>query len=284
MRRTVYLNGEYLAPEQARVSIFDRGILFGDAVYEVAGVLDGKLVDFDHHYARLKRSLGELGIPEPLSRDQILSAYRQLVVQNALDEGLVYLQITRGEEERDFVYGSNLKPTVFMFSQIKSSIENDAAKTGVTLKSVTDIRWARRDIKSVNLLGQVLAKKEAADAGAYEALMIDQDGNITEGGATSFFIVKAAQVFTRPLSNEILPGITRGALLKLVEASDIKLVQQRFQIEDVYQADEAFITGASSYVLPVVSVDGNNIGSGKPGPITARLRDIYIDHARANLI
>jgi D-alanine transaminase len=257
MKRTVYLNGEYLPEDEAKISIFDRAVLFGDAIYEVAGVLDGKLIDFDAHMQRYHSSLGKLGIPVPLDNEQVLAAFRQLVKLNNIDEGLVYMQITRGEADRDFLWQGELQPTVFMFTQDKLSDENKATKSGVILKSVDDIRWARRDIKSVNLLGQVLAKKAASEAGAYEALMIDSDGYITEGGSTSFFIVTDDR---------------------------IRLVETRFKLDEVLKANEAFISGASSYVLPVVQIDEQKIGSGTPGPYYQKLYDIYIDHARASSI
>ncbi len=284
MSRTVYLNGAFIPPEQAQVSIFDRAVLFGDAIYEVAGVLDGKLLDFDSHMKRMIRSLGALSIPQPMDREQVLYAYRKLVIANQLDEGLVYMQISRGVAERDFTYTEGLTPTVFMFTQVKSEVEKSYLETGVELKSVPDIRWARRDIKSVNLLGQVLAKQVAHEAGAYEALMIGPDGHVTECGATSFFMVIGETIITRPLSNEILPGITRQALIQLCEPNAFKLVQRTVTLEEVYAADEIFISGASTYILPVTRVDGRSIGSGRPGEISKRLRQRYMAHARSTAI
>jgi D-alanine transaminase len=284
MKRIVYLNGDYLPEDEAKISIFDRAVLFGDAVYEVAGVIDGKLIDFDSHMQRFHRSLGELDIPVPLERDQILTAFHKLVELNQVTEGLVYMQVTRGEADRDFVWQGELKPTVFMFTQDKISGENNAAKTGVHLKSVDDIRWARRDIKSVNLLGQVLAKKAASDAGAYEALMVDTDGYITECGATSFFIVTGDLLLTRPVNNNILSGITRKTIVALCNKHGIRLVETRFKLEEALQADEAFISGASSYLLPVVQIDGQKIGNGAPGTCSLKLREIYLEHARTSAI
>ena len=284
MTRTVYLNGAYLPASEARISIFDRAVTFGDAIYEVAGVLDGRLVDFDHHVQRYFDSLEKLAITPPLARNEILDAFRQLIAQNHIDEGLVYLQVTRGEAERDFVWPDAITPNVFMFTQPKAAAENSAALTGITLVSAPDIRWARRDIKSVNLLGQVLAKKAAADAGAYEALLIDPDGYVTECGSSSFFIVSGELILTRPLSNEILPGVTRRAVLSLCATHGLRLVESKFDLKDVFAADEAFIIGASSYILPAVNVDGRDIGNGKPGELTRHLRHIYLDYARASLI
>ena len=284
MTRTVYLNGEYLPEDEAKISIFDRGVLFGDAIYEVGGVIDGKIISFDSHMQRYRRSLNELQIPAPLSEDEVLAAFRQLVELNGIDEGLVYMEITRGAADRDFVWQDGLKPTVFMFTQHKPDDENVKVKTGVKVKSADDIRWARRDIKSVNLLGQVLAKKIAHDAGAYEALMIDPDGFVTECGSTSFYMVKGDEILTRPLNNNILSGITRKSLIALCQQHDINLIERKFTLEEALNADEAMITGASSYVLPVTEIDGKSVGNGKPGPWFQRLFDIYIKYARESAI
>jgi D-alanine transaminase len=283
MQRTVYLNGEYLPEQEAKISIFDRAVLFGDAIYEVAGVMDGKLLDFDLHIQRYHRSLIELNIQAPLDRDQILSAFRKLVELNQVTDGIVYIQITRGDADRDFVWQDNLKPTVFMFTQHMSADENEMVESGIKLKSVDDIRWARRDIKTVNLLGQVLAKKIASDAGADEALMIDQDGYITECGCTSFFIVKKDLLLTRPLSNDILPGVTRKALIELCSTHGIRLVESKFDLQEALSADEAFVSGASN-LFAVVEIDGQIISDGIAGPLYQKLRTIYLDHAGNNSI
>ncbi|MCP4429772.1 MAG: D-amino acid aminotransferase [Gammaproteobacteria bacterium] len=284
MKRTVYLNGEYLPEDEAKISIFDRGILFGDAIYEVGGVIDGKIISFESHMARYHRSLAELQIPEPLSEDEVLAAFRKLIELNNINEGLVYMEITRGAADRDFVWQEGLKPTVFMFTQPKPDDENHKVKTGVTLKSAEDIRWARRDIKSVNLLGQILAKKIASDAGAYEALMIDSDGFVTECGSMSFFMVRGDQILTRPLNNNILSGITRKSIIALCQQHDITLIERKFTLDEVLQADEAMVSGASSYVFPVTEIDGQTIGSGNPGPWFQRLYDIYVNFARTGAI
>jgi len=284
MKRVVFLNGEYVPADEAKISIFDRAVTFGDAIYDVAGVLDGKLVDFEHHMQRYSNSLQKLSIESPLSQAEILQAFRQLVELNQLDEGLVYMQVTRGTAERDFVWPEDIKPTVFIFTQAKSPGENNAAQSGITLASTPDIRWARRDIKSVNLLGQVLAKKAAHDAGAYEALMIDGDSYVTECGSTSFFIVRDKLILTRPLDNDILPGVTRRAVIELCNSQGLRLVETRFTLDEALAADEAFISAASSYVLPVVKIDNQKINTGTPGELTLRLRKIYLDYARASLI
>ena len=284
MKRIVFLNGEYLPEQEAKISIFDRAVTFGDAIYEVAGVLDGKLVDFEHHMQRYFNSLEKLSIESPLSQPDILQAFRQLVELNQLDEGLVYMQVTRGTAERDFVWPEDIRPTVFMFTQAKTVSENEAGQSGVSLASTADIRWARRDIKSVNLLAQVLAKQAAHDAGAYEALMIDAEGYVTECGSTSFFIVRDKSILTRPLNNDILPGVTRRAVVGLCNSQGLRLVETRFTLQEALTADEAFISGASSYILPVVKIDDQDLNAGNPGELTLRLRQIYLEYARASLI
>jgi D-alanine transaminase len=284
MKRIVFLNGEYLPEQEAKISIFDRAVTFGDAIYEVAGVLDGKLVDFEHHMQRYFNSLKKLSLESPLSQLDILQAFRQLVELNKLDEGLVYMQVTRGTAERDFVWPKDIRPTVFMFTQEKAASENEAGQSGVTLASTADIRWARRDIKSVNLLAQVLAKKAAHDAGADEALMIDAEGYVTECGSTSFFIIRDNLILTRPLNNDILPGVTRRAVVTLCNSQGLRLVETRFTLQEALTADEAFISAASSYILPVVKIDDQEINAGNPGELTLRLREIYMDYARASLI
>ncbi len=284
MSRIVYLNGDYVSEHEAKISIFDRAVNFGDAVYDVAGVLDGRLIDFEHHMQRYFGSLQKLGIESPLTQAQILQAFRRLVELNHIDEGLVYMQVTRGVAERDFAWPEGIEPTVFMFTQEKTQGERDSGAHGVKLASTDDIRWARRDIKSVNLLGQVLAKKAAHDAGAYEALMIDADGFVTEGGSTSFFIIRDNAILTRALSNDILSGVTRRAIIALCESKGFELSETRFTLQQALDADEAFISCASSYILPVVQIDDREISAGKPGAVTLQLRDIYLEHVRATLI
>jgi len=284
MSGIVYLNGEYLPGDQARISIFDRAVMFADAIYEVAGVLDGKLVDFDHHMERYFASLRKTSISSPLSQAQILEAFRTLIKQNKISEGMVYMQVSRGEAERDFIWKSGLRPNVFMFATPKAVEDIKAAETGVSLVSTPDLRWARRDIKSVNLLAQVISKNIAHDAGAYESLMIDSDGFVTECGSTSFFILRDGAVITRPLNNDILPGVTRSALIALCRTKELKLEERRFSLEEALEADEALISGASSHVIPVVKIDEQTIGSGRPGEWTRALQSIYLEFARESLI
>lgn len=274
--RTVYVNGEYMAPEDAKISIFDRGFLFADSVYEVMGVLDNRLVDFDAHVARLNRSLGELGIPVPMTYEEIRDVQHELAKRNNIKEGMVYMQVTRGVEERDFVPGPDLTPTVTMFTQGKDLVESKAAKTGLKAWSMPDLRWARRDIKTTALLPQVLAKMGAKNHGAYEAFLV-KDGFVTEAGSSNCYIVKADSIITRPLTNDILAGCTRKAVLALAEEKGLTVEERLFTPEEVYEADEAFITAASTLVCGVVELDGKKIGGGQPGPVTRRLREIYVE-------
>jgi D-alanine transaminase len=283
MTRTVYVNGSFCAADQAKISIFDRGFLFADAVYEVIAVLDGKLVNFAVHMRRLRRSLGELNIPEPLSETGYLSVMRQLVSRNELGEGLVYLEISRGVADREFLYPDGLEPTVVMFTQVKTLVESVNGKNGVKLKSAEDIRWARRDIKSTGMLAQVMAKQAARLAGAHEAIMV-ADGYVTEGGSCNIYIVKDGVVFTRHLSNEILAGITRASLLSLARDKTIKIDERPFSLDEAYAADEMFTSSASTFICPVVSVDDRPVNSGVIGPVVRELQAIYVAHARRTAV
>jgi len=281
MSRIVFLNGSFLPVDEAKVPFMDRGFLFGDGVYEGIGVLDGRLIDNEAHLERLERSLAEVRIPNPYTRAEWTALEEEIVRRNGMTEGFIYFQVTRGVAERDFFFPENAKPTVAMFTQAKSIADAPAARAGIAVITVPDQRWARRDIKSINLLAQVLAKQAAKEAGAQEAWMVE-DGFVTEGGSSSAFIVtKKGGIVARPLSNAILPGITRKSLLRLSEEVGIALEERRFTVEEAYDAAEAFLTSASNFVLPVVSIDGHPVGDGKPGPITKRLRELYLAMASA---
>jgi len=281
MSRIVFLNGSFLPIEEAKVPFMDRGFMFGDGVYEGIGVLDGRLVDNEAHLERLERSLREVRIPNPYTRAEWTHLEEELVRRNDMTEGFIYFQVTRGVAERDFMFPDNAAPTVAMFTQAKAIVNAPAAKTGIAVITVPDLRWKRRDIKSLNLLAQVLAKQAAKEAGAQEAWMVE-DGFVTEGGSSSGFIVtKEGRIVVRPLSNAILPGITRKSLLALSKDAGIELEERLFTVDEAYDAAEAFMTSASTFVLPIVSIDGRTIGDGKPGPITQKLREIYIQMATA---
>ncbi|MGB1234451.1 MAG: D-amino-acid transaminase [Planktomarina sp.] len=282
MTRTVYVNGAYVPENEATVSVFDRGFLFADGVYEVTSVLDGKLVDFDGHAVRLERSLSELDMGHPITKDELLEAHRELVRLNEIHDGLVYLQITRGSDgDRDFVYPAADTPmTVVMFTQSKPGIMTSAAsKNGIKVISIEDQRWARRDIKTVQLLYPSMAKMAAKAAGCDDAWMVE-DGHVTEGSSNNAYIVKGNKIITRQLSNDILHGITRAAVLRFATEAQMEVEERLFTIEEAMEADEAFITSATTFVQPVVEIDGAKLGDGTPGKIAPRLREIYLDESR----
>lgn len=276
MSRIVFLNGSFLPIDEAKVPFMDRGFMFGDGIYEGVAILDGRLVDNDAHLERLERSLREVRIPNPYSRQEWTHLEEELARRNGMAEGFIYFQVTRGVAERDFMFPENATPTVAMFTQAKAIVNAPAAEKGIAVVTVPDLRWKRRDIKSLNLLAQVLAKQAAKEAGAQEAWMVE-DGFVTEGGSSSGFIVtQEGRIVVRPLSNAILPGITRRSLLALSKEEGIQLEERLFTVEEAYGAAEAFMTSASTFVLPIVTIDGRSIGDGKPGPITRKLREIYI--------
>ncbi|MFZ1481643.1 MAG: D-amino-acid transaminase [Paracoccaceae bacterium] len=282
MTRTVYVNGDYLPEDQAKVSIFDRGFLMADGVYEVTSVLGGKLVDFGGHAKRLQRSLDALEMRNPLDEAEWLEVHRQLVARNGIDEGMIYLQVTRGNPgDRDFAYPpADLPPTVVLFTQSKPGLaDNPVAKAGIKVISIPDIRWGRRDIKTVQLLYPAMGKMMAKKAGVDDA-WFTEDGFVTEGTSNNAYIVKGGRIITRALSSDILHGITRAAVLRFAREAQMEVEERNFSIAEAIQADEAFITSASTFVMPVVEIDGAVLGSGKPGHVAARLREIYIDEMR----
>jgi len=281
--RTVYVNGEYLPEDQAKVSIFDRGFLMADGVYEVTSVLGGKLIDFAGHSRRLERSLSELDMANPVTMDALLDIHRQLVMRNEIDEGLVYLQITRGAPgDRDFAFPDpdQTPSTIVLFTQAKPGLAgNAAAKKGIKIISIEDIRWGRRDIKTVQLLYPSMGKMMAKKAGADDA-WLTEDGFVTEGTSNNAYIVKNGKIITRALSTDILHGITRAAVLRFAKEAQMAVEERSFTIEEAKQADEAFSTSASAFVMPVVEIDGVTLGDGKAGPLALRLREIYLDESR----
>ncbi|WP_375456079.1 D-amino-acid transaminase [uncultured Methylobacterium sp.] len=280
--RIVYLNGDFLPLDQARVPVMDRGFLFADGIYEVSAVIDGRLVDNAAHLARLDRSLAEIGIRNPHEAAAWERLQTELVARNGVAEGLVYMQVTRGVFERDFAFPpAGTAPTVMMFTQAKAVIANPLAGTGARIVTVEDLRWKRRDIKSVALLAQVLAKQAAVEAGVAEAWMVE-DGAVTEGSSsTAFIATQDGRLVTRPLSTALLPGITRAAVMTLAAEADLRVEERLFSVAEAYAAAEAFYTSASAFVMPVIAIDGRTIGDGRPGPLTRRLRDLYVAMARA---
>ena len=285
--RTVYLNGEYLPENEAKVSIFDRGFLMADGVYEVTSVLDGKLVDFDGHAVRLERSLTELGMKNPISKEDLLTVHRELVSLNDVVEGGVYLQITRGAPaDRDFVFPDpeTTPCTVVLFTQSKPGVtESAASKNGIKVISIADERWGRRDIKTVQLLYPSMGKMMAKAAGCDDAWLVE-DGQVTEGTSNNAYIVKGNRIITRALSNDILHGITRAAVLRFAKEAQMEVEERNFTIEEAQSADEAFITSATMFVNGVVEIDGAMIGDGTPGNVSKRLREIYLDESMKKAI
>ncbi|MCB1396047.1 MAG: D-amino-acid transaminase [Rhodobacter sp.] len=279
MSRTVYVNGDYLPEEEAKVSIFDRAFLMADGVYEVTSVLGGKLIDFDGHLKRLQRSLDELEIRNPLTQDEWLAIHRTLVAENGITDGLVYLQVTRGAPgDRDFAFPpADLPPTVVLFTQNKPGLAaSPQAKVGIKVISIDDIRWGRRDIKTVQLLYPSMGKMMAKKAGCDDAWLVE-DGAVTEGTSNNAYIVKGNKIITRQLSNDILHGITRAAVLRFAREAQMEVEERPFTIAEAQEADEAFVTSASTFVMPVVEIDGVKLGGGVPGKIAPRLREIYLD-------
>jgi D-alanine transaminase len=280
MSRIVYVNGSYVPEEQAKVSVFDRAFLFGDGVYEVTAVLGGRLVDFDAHLARLDRSLKEIALAAPMSHGALRELHGKMIRRNGVDEGIVYLQITRGAADRDFAYPENAAPTVVAFTQSRPLIANPYAATGVKVITIPDLRWKRRDIKSTAMLAQAMGKQAAKLEGAYEAWMVE-DGCVTEGTSSSSFILDAQGVIrTQPLGHHILPGVTRRAVLRLAAMEGASFEERPFSVAEALAAREAFMTAASAFVLPVVEIDGVSIGDGRPGPVAAAFRQLYIEEAR----
>jgi D-alanine transaminase len=278
MSRTVFVNGDYLPESEGKISIFDRGFLFADGVYEVTAVVNGKLVDYGPHMERLDRSLRELRMAWPCSKDELKAMHLEMVKRNALTEGIIYVQVTRGAADRDFKFPKESKSTLIAFTQAMKLVDNPNAVTGVKVVTTPDIRWARRDIKTVMLLAPVLGKQDAYEKGAHEAWMVE-GGVVTEGTSSNAYIVKDGKVITRGLSNSILAGCTRRALFRLAQDHGIVIEERSFTPDEAYAADEAFLTSASQFVMPIVEIDGRRIGGGQPGPVVRKLRELFLQEA-----
>ena len=279
MTRLAFVNGVFLPEAEATVSIFDRGFLFADGVYEVIALVDGRFVDDGPHLERLDRSLREIQLASPMSRADLHSMLVELASRNGVTEGLIYMQVTRGPAERDFAFPAVQLPTIVAYARSLPVIAHPRALAGATAITVPDQRWARRDIKSIALLPQVLAKQAARAADAFEALMVE-DGHLTEGGAATLFMVKNGALVTHALGTDVLPGITRERVFALASKRGIVIVERSVSTEELRTADELFITAATAFVMPIVRVDGAAIGSGEPGAITLRLREDYIASVR----
>ena len=276
--RVVYVNGQFLPEEAATVSIFDRG--FDESHEQRVRTEHGKLVDNDGHLRRLERSLGELAMPLPLPLAELVAVEERLIAENHLREGVVYMQVTRGSADRDFVYDPAMRPTLVLFTQEKAIIDVPAAQKGLRVMAYPDIRWGRRDIKTTQLLAQSLAKMAAKAAGFDDAWMVAPDGFVTEGSSNNVWMIKDNTLTTRPATHDILNGITRQALFTLLQDCGLVLDERPFTIEEAKAADEALMSAAGSFVLPVVEIDGVKIGDGKPGKFTRALREGYIARLR----
>lgn len=269
-----YVNGEYCKAEDAKISIFDRGFLMGDAVYEVSAVIKGCLIDNEPHLDRLFRSLGELNMPSPANRAEIIRIQKEIIAHNQLDNGEVYLQITRGSGPRDFLIKEDMQPNLVMFPLFFDPLNAD--NRGIAVQTLPDIRWLRRDIKTTQLLAQSLARSIAAHHGFDDAWMVDSEGYVTEGSANNAYIVKGDRIFTRYANNEILNGITRRTMFGIIKEMGLTVVEQAFTPREAILADEAFITSAGNWATPVVNIDGEMIGNGQAGTVTLELRRRYI--------
>jgi len=285
MSRVVYVNGEYLAEEDAKVSVFDRGFLFADGVYEVTTVIDGKLIDFHSHTLRLKRSLNEIDMKLACSDEELLNIHRKLIKENDLDEGFIYLQVTRGVADRDFSYPDNNVPsTLVLFTKKQGIVNQPLVERGAKIFTVEDLRWGRRDIKTVQLLFSSMAKMQAKAQGADDAWLVN-DGQINEGTSSNAYIVTQDDVIvTRHLSNKILHGITRVAILKCAKALNLKVEERPFTIEEAQNAKEAFISASTLCICPVIEIDGKLVGNGEVGLITQQVRESYIKEAQKSAI
>ena len=282
MSRIVYVNGNYVPENEATVSVFDRGFVMADAIYEVTAVMDGKMIEFDGHMARMQRSLDELDIAYKVNYEDMLAIHREMITRNNLVSGGIYIQITRGNPgDRDFLFedGDAITPTIVLFTQEKPDPRNNTnMESGWHVMTMDDLRWHRRDIKTVQLLWPSLAKTAAIRSGFDDTWMVE-NGTITEGTSNNAYIIKDGVIITRQLSHDILHGITRASLLRYAKDRQMTIEERPFTVDEVKDADEAFVTSASTYVTPIISIDGVNIGNGAPGKHALELRQVYIEES-----
>ncbi|WP_027998965.1 D-amino-acid transaminase [Sinorhizobium arboris] len=279
MGRIVYVHGQFVPEEEARIGLFDRGFLFGDAVYEVTAVIGGRMIDNELHLARLDRSLKELAIPLALSREEVAAVQAELIARNALRDGTVYLQVSRGEADRDFLFPDALAPRLVGFTQAKKLTGTRAQRDGISVDLAEDPRWIRRDIKTAMLLGQVMAK-QAARARGFDDVWLVENGLVTEGASSTAHVITAdGRILTRAASHATLPGCTQRALALLCAAEGLEVEERAFTPDQAQGAAEAFQTSASSLVMPVVRIGGRAVGNGKPGPMTRKLQALYLEAA-----
>ena len=277
--RQVYINGDFKKEDEAKVSVFDRGLLFSDSLYEVTTVINGKLIDFNNHMKRLDRSMTELKFKKLLNHLDILIFHRKLIELNNLKEGMIYLQVTRGVADRSFdMPKDKIEPTVLAFTQEKKIIDSESAKNGIKVMTLDDMRWKRSDIKTTQLLYASMAKTEATEKGFDDAWML-REGYITEGSSSNAWIIKGKIIMTRQSDNLILSGITRDAIFKCAKDLGYEVVTKNITLQDAQSASEAFITSATAFVMPVVKINTSQIGDGKPGKFVTALREEYIKQA-----
>jgi len=277
--RQVYINGDFKKEDEAKVSVFDRGLLFSDSLYEVTTVINGKLIDFNNHMKRLDRSMTELKFKKLLNHLDILIFHRKLIELNNLKEGMIYLQVTRGIADRSFdMPKDKIEPTVLAFTQEKKIIDSESAKNGIKVMTLDDMRWKRCDIKTTQLLYASMAKTEATEKGFDDAWML-REGYVTEGSSSNAWIIKGKIIMTRQSDNLILSGITRDAIFKCAKDLGYEVVTKNITLPDAQSASEAFITSATAFVMPVVKINASQIGDGKPGKFVTALREEYIKQA-----
>ena len=288
MSRIVYLNGKYYKESEAKISIFDRGLLFADSVYEVTAVIDNKLIDFPAHIERLENSLNELEIKNIFSYDLLLKMHKDLVNKNKFSnkEGLIYMQVSRGTIERDFlIKDKDVTPNIFAFTQEKKLTDVNYKTNGLEIITRNDLRWQRKDIKTTQLLFATLIKTEAHKLGADDAWLIDGDGFVNEGTSNNAYIIdKNNNIITRNLSNKLLPGITRKTIIEVAKKLKLSIEERPFTVKEALESNEAFISSASTLIAPITKIDKNNIGKGQMGPITEILRETYIKISKNNSI
>ena len=282
--RQVYINGDFKKEDEAKVSVFDRGLLFSDSLYEVTTVINGKLIDFNNHMKRLDRSMTELKFKKLLNHLDILIFHRKLIELNNLKEGMIYLQVTRGIADRSFdMPKDKIEPTVLAFTQEKKIIDSESAKNGIKVMTLDDMRWKRCDIKTTQLLYASMAKTEATEKGFDDAWML-REGYVTEGSSSNAWIIKGKIIMTRQSDNLILTGITRDAIFKCAKDLGYEVVTKNITLQDAQSASEAFITSATAFVMPVVKINASQIGDGKPGKFVTALREEYIKQALQSAI
>ena len=276
MSKISYLNDKFINFKDAKIHVEDRGLQFGDSIYEVVGFVNKNFIDINFHFQRLRYSLKELGIKYNFDNKKLMNIFYQLINKNFLKNGLIYLQITRGVQPRNHVYKKNLKPTVIIYAQTKSfNLPNKKFK-GVKVISYPDLRWSRRDIKTTNLLPNILAEKIANKKGAYTSVLI-KNNKITEGAHSNIWIIKKNIIFTHPVNTDILKGVTRTALELIIKKSGFKLNENSFTMNQFFNADEAFLTSSGSLVTPILKIDKNLVNDGKIGKITLKIAKLYFE-------